>query len=136
MTTPKQFLESFFQEKASVYAGANVHLAPVYAKYFGEPLSQRTRDFMLGHKPEPEIEEVKQSADLATAISRQHFGTADIRTRYHLKAEGETWKIIQIDRACFWCKGAGRFQGASCQQCGGEGWHDTSKKLSGRLTNA
>ncbi|MEI9866679.1 MAG: hypothetical protein WDN00_19425 [Limisphaerales bacterium] len=127
MTTPKQFLESFFHEKASIYAAANVHLAPVYARYFGEPLSQRAGDFMLGHKPEPEIEDVKQSADSATAISRQHFRTADICTRYHLAAVGETWKIVRIDRECLWCRGTGGSEGAPCQKCGGEGWHDTLK---------
>jgi hypothetical protein len=128
MTTPKQFLESFFQEKASVYAGANVHLAPVYARYFGEPLSQRTSDFMLGHIPEPEIEDVKQSADSATAISRQHVRTADIRTRYHLTAVGETWKIVRIERECFWCHGTGQVEDSRCQRCAGEGWHDSSSK--------
>jgi hypothetical protein len=126
MITPKQFLESFFQEKASVYAAANVHLAPVYTRYFGEPLSQRASDFLLGHKSEPEIEDVKQSADSATATSRQHFRTADIRTRYHLIAVGETWKIVRIDRECFWCRGTGQSGDARCQKCAGEGWYDTA----------
>jgi hypothetical protein len=126
MITPKQFLESFFQEKASVYAAANVHLAPVYARYFGEPLSQRAHDFMLGNKPEPEIEEVKQTVVSATAISRQHFRTADIRTRYHLASFGETWKIVRTDRECFWCRGTGGSEEARCQKCDGEGWYDTS----------
>jgi len=128
MITPKQFLESFFQQQASVYAAANVHLAPVYARYFGGPLSQRVSDFMLGVKPEPEIEDVKQSANSATAISRQHFRTADIRTRYHLASFGETWKIVQVDRECFWCRGTGEAEGSRCQKCGGEGWYDTSKE--------
>jgi hypothetical protein len=47
MTTPQQFLESFFQEKVAIYNDANVRLLPVYAKYFGEPLSKRSRDFLL-----------------------------------------------------------------------------------------
>ena len=126
MTTPKQFLEAFFQEKATVYAAANVHLAPVYARYFGEPLSQRTSDFMLGHKPEPEIEEVRQSVDSVAAITRQHFRGAIIRTRYHLTAVGETWKIVRIDRECFWCYGTGRSGDSRCQKCAGEGWSDSS----------
>jgi hypothetical protein len=127
MITPKQFLEAFFQEKASIYANANMHLAPVYARYFGEPLSQRTSDFMLGHKPEPEIEEVKQSVDSATAISRQHFRNADMRTRYHHASFGETWKIVQVDRECFWCRGTGQTGSSWCQKCDGEGWNDTRK---------
>jgi hypothetical protein len=128
MATPKQFLESFLQEKASVYAQANVHLAPVYAKYFGEPLSQRSRDFLLGHKNEAVVEDVKQTADSATAIIRLHFKTADIRTRYHLAPFGETWKIVRIDRECFWCRGTGQAGSSQCQKCDGEGWNDTSRR--------
>lgn len=127
MTTPKQFLESFFQAKASVYAIANVHLSPIYARYFGAPLSERARDFMLGHKVEPEVEEVKQSADSATVISHQHFRTTDIRTRYQLASFGETWKIVQVERECLCCRGTGGSAGLRCQKCNGEGWYDTSK---------
>jgi hypothetical protein len=126
MITPKQFLESFFQEKASVYSAANLHLAPVYEKYFGEPLSRRTSGFMLGNK-ETEFDEVKQSADSATAITRQHFRTADLRTRYHLSSFGETWKIVGIDRECFMCRVTGQAGGSQCQMCAGEGWIDYGK---------
>jgi DnaJ-class molecular chaperone len=127
MVTPQQFLESFLQEKASVYAQANLHLAPVYAKYFGEPLSQRAQDFMLGHKIEVVVEDVKQAADSASAIIRDHFRTGDIRTRYHLASFGETWKIIRVDRECLRCRATGGSEGPRCPKCGGEGWYDTSK---------
>ena len=115
------------QEKASVYAEANVHLSPVYTRCFGEPLSQRARDFMLPDRMEEVIEDVKQSADSASVITRRHFKTADIRTRYHLASVGETWKIVRIDRECFWCRGTGGSESSRCQKCDGEGWYDTAK---------
>ena len=124
MTKPQQFLESFLREKASVYADANVRLSPVYAKYFGEPLSQRTRDFLLPDKVEDVIEEVKQSADSAIAITRRHLRTADIRTRYQLASVGETWKIVRIDRECFLCRGTGQSGSSRCPKCDGEGWRN------------
>jgi DnaJ-class molecular chaperone len=126
VTTPQQFLESFLQEKASVYADSNVHLSPLYTRYFGEPLSQRARDFMLPDKVEDVIEDVKQTAGSASAITRRHFRTADIRTRYHLVLVGKTWKIVRIDRERFRCHGTGQSGGSRCQKCDGEGWHDST----------
>jgi hypothetical protein len=126
MNTPQQFLETFLQAKASVYADANVHLSPVYAKFFGEPLSQRARDFMLPDRVEDVIEDVKQSAGSVRAITRRHFKTADISKRYHLAPDGKTWKIVRIDRECFWCHGTGQSGSSRCQKCDGEGWHDTT----------
>ena len=126
MTTPQQFLESFLQEKASVYADANVHLSPLYTRYFGEPLSRRAGDWMLPGKVEDVIEDVKQSVGSASAITRRHFRTADIRWRYLLASVGETWKIVRIDRECFLCRGTGQSVGSRCQECAGEGWHDST----------
>ena len=115
------------QEKALIYAQANVHLAPVYTKYFGEPLSQRTHDFLLGPKMGAVVEDVKQTANYASAVIRQHFKTSDLRTRYQLAPFGETWKIVRIDRECFYCRGTGQVESSRCQECDGEGWIDTAK---------
>ena|SRR5947209_4272778 len=124
MTTPQQFVESFLQEKAAAHAGANVRLVPVYAKYFGEPLSKHAREFLLRDKVETAFEDVKQSGGLATAITREHFRSGDIRTRYHLAAVGESWKISRIDRECFLCHGTGKLGEMVCRKCGGARWYD------------
>jgi len=127
MITPQQFLENFLQDKAVVYAEANVHLAPVYAKYFGDPLSKRIHNFLLADRVRAVVEDVKQSADSATAIKREGWEKADIRTRYHLATVGESWKIIRIDRQCIQCLVSGHSQ--ECQNCGGEGWYDSGKNV-------
>jgi len=127
MSTPQQFLEAFFQERATAYAEANVCLAPIYNKYFGDPLSKHARDFLLRDRVEAVFEDVKQSAESARANTREHFRACDIRTRYHLAAAGERWKIIRIDRECFLCHGTGRSQMMVCQKCEGEGWYDSRK---------
>jgi hypothetical protein len=127
METPQQFLESFLLEKTAAYAKANAYLLPVYAKYFGEPLSRHARDFMPRDKVQAVVEDVKQSADSATAITRQHLKKADIRTRYHLATIGDIWKIVRIDRECFLCRGTGQSGSFRCQTCGGEGWCDPRK---------
>jgi hypothetical protein len=122
MTTPQQFLEAFLQEKSSVYAEANVRLEPVYAKYFDEQLSQHADSFLL--RDRQVVDEVKQFMASATVITRAHFRTADIRTRYHLSAVGESWKIVRIDRECFICCGTGLSGTTACKRCAGEGWFD------------
>lgn len=127
MSTPQQFLQSFLQTKAAVYAEANVRLVPLYTKYFGDRLSNYARDFLLRDKVEAAFEEVKQSGDSAIIITREHFASDDIRTRYHLAAVGESWKIIRIDRECFLCHGTGRSQTMICRKCEGEGWYDSRK---------
>lgn len=126
MITPKQFLEAFLNAKVTVYAEANEHLAPVYARYFGEPLSKRLDDFLLPRVVGEVVEDVKQSDNSAIAITRQPVSSTELRRRYHLVAEGESWKIVRFDRECFICRHNGK--SPTCQRCGGEGWCDTADK--------
>jgi hypothetical protein len=101
MTTPQQFIEAFLQKKASIYSDANARLEPVYAQFFGEPLLRQVDSFLLRDKQL--VDQVKQSAGSATVITRAHFKTADLLTRYHLSAVGESWKIVRLDHQCFIC---------------------------------
>jgi hypothetical protein len=77
MNTPQQFIEAFLQEKTTIYSEANVQLEPVYRKYFGERLLQRSDDFLL--RDRQVVHEVAQSSASATVITYAHFKTADLR---------------------------------------------------------
>ena len=127
MTTPQQFLEWFLQEKTAAWAEARPHLKAVYKKYFGEPLSQHAEYFMPKETVRAVVEDVKQSDGIASAVTRERFRTGDLRTRYRLAASGENWRTIGIDRECFMCRGTGQSNGARCQQCNGEGWHEPTR---------
>jgi hypothetical protein len=129
MNTPKEFLESFLQEKTAAWAVARPLLGAVHSKYFGEPLSRHAERYMPREAVRAEVEEVRQSNGTASAVTREHFSTADIRTRYRLAAVGGSWKIIGIDRECFFCRGTGQTCGSRCEKCDGEGWHDGSTKV-------
>jgi hypothetical protein len=133
MTTPQQFLESFFREKVTIYNDANVRLLPVYAKYFGEPLSKHSSDFLLLDRMREVIDKVKESASSAviiTSIQSERLASATtIRTRYHLAAIDGDWKITRIDRECLYCRVTGQSGQTPCQHCGGEGWIDQRKDV-------
>jgi len=122
MTTPESFLELFLQEKTAAWAEARPHLTTVYTKYFGEPLLNHAEQFMPRDAVRAGVEDVRRSGGIATAVTREHFKSADIRTRYRLAAAGESWKIVGIDHECFLCRGTGQSNGSRCQKCGGEGW--------------
>ncbi len=124
MTTPRQFIESFLQEKTAAWAEARPHLSAVHSKYFGEPLSQHAQYFMPPDKVRTVIEDVKQSDAVASAVAREHLRTGDIRKRYRLAASGASWKIIGLDQECFVCRGTGESGGSRCRKCNGEGWYD------------
>ena len=124
MTTPQKFLESFLQEKTAAWAVARPHLAGVHAKYFGEPLSRHSENFMPVERVRAVVEDVRQSDGMASAITREHVRRADIRARYRLAAVGESWKIVGIDHECFLCRGTGQSDGSRCQKCNGEGWYE------------
>ena len=134
MTTPQQFLESFLQEKTAAWAEARPRLMTVYAKYFGEPLSQHADWFMPRDAVREVVEDVRQSNGVATAVAREYFKTSDMRTRYRLAAVSESWKIIGIDRECSFCRGTGQSSFTRCQHCDGEGWHDTFNHSPQRTT--
>jgi len=130
MSNPQQFLESFFREKLAIYADANVRLVPVFARYFGEPLSERARDFLLLDRMREVIDDVAESAGSAlviTSIQSERLVGTSIRARYHLAATGENWKITRVDRECIHCRGTGQSGQVPCQHCGGEGWYDGRK---------
>lgn len=129
MTAPRQFLESFLQEKTTAWAQARPHLTVVHDNYFGEPLSQHAEQFMPSATLRAVVEDVRQSDDTASAITREHYATADIRRRYRLKASGENWRIIGIDRECYFCGGTGQSGCSRCQRCNGEGWRDSTTKV-------
>ena len=127
MSTPQKFLESFFREKLAIYADANIRLMPIYAQYFGEPLSERAGDFLLLNRLREVIDDVQESAGstvIITSIKSQRLESAALRMRYHLAAVGEEWKITRIDRECIWCRGTDHSRQMACEHCGGEGWID------------
>src|SRR5262245_16925267 len=127
MTTPQQFIESFLRDKAAAYSDTRMRLAPVYAKYFGEPLSAHTEHFMPRDTVRAVVEDVRQSDGTASAVTRERVRRAEMRTRYRLAAVGENWKIVGIDRECFFCRGSGRSGGSQCQKCDGEGWYEPDR---------
>jgi hypothetical protein len=129
MITPRQFLECFLQDKATAWAEARRPLRGVYHRYFGVPLSQHTEHFMPRATAEAEVEDVRQADGRASAVTREHFVTADIRTRYRLVASGASWRIIGIDRECFICRGKGESVGFRCQKCHGERWYDCTTNV-------
>jgi len=129
MTTPREFLESFLQEKAAAWAEARPHLSAVHNRFFGEPLSQHAEHFMPPDRVRTVIEDVKQSDAIASAIARDHLRTGDIRRRYRLVVSGGSWKIIGLDQECFVCRGTGESGGSRCRRCNGEGWYDIFSNL-------
>lgn len=120
MTTPEQFIEAFLQKKASIYSEANTRLEPVYAEFFVTALLGHVGSFLL--RDHQVVDQATQAAESATVITRAHFKTTDLLTRYQLSAIGESWKIVKIDHQCFICHGTGQFAAAPCKRCGGEGW--------------
>jgi hypothetical protein len=125
--SPQQFLECFLQEKTAAWAEARPRLKTVYAKYFGQPLSQHEERFMPRDEVRAVIEDVKQSNGIASVVAREHFKNANLRTRYRLAASGERWKIVGIDHECFLCRGTGQSGHSKCQKCGGEGWYEPDR---------
>jgi hypothetical protein len=128
MTTPQQFLESCLVERTAAFAEARVHLATVFAKYFGEPLLGHADFFMPRDTVRAVLEDVTQSGGVASGVTRERVRSADIRTRYRLAAIGESWKIVGIDRECFLCRGSGQSSdGSRCLKCDGEGYYEPDR---------
>src|SRR5437867_9508356 len=99
MSTPRQFVESFLQEKAAAYAETNVRLSSVHSKYFGNPLLQHAGSFLIRDPSQAVIEEVTQSGRSVVIVTREPAPRDTIlRYRYHLSADGEDWKIVRIDQ--------------------------------------
>jgi hypothetical protein len=127
MTTPKEFIESYLQERSAAAMESRPFLKAVYAKYFGEPLSQHAEYFMPSDTVREVVVDVKQPDGVATVIVSTGLRHSDYRTRYRLVVSGESWKIISIAPECFMCRGTGKSNGAQCEHCDGEGWREPKR---------
>lgn len=124
MSAPQEFIEAFLREKSAVYAETNTRLEAIHTKYFDAPLLKEAATFLMRDPTKAIVEEVKHGGASATVITRETAprGTV-LRQRYRLVAEGRGWKLADIDRECFFCRGTGRAEGIVCPKCNGEGWH-------------
>jgi hypothetical protein len=128
MTPPEALLESFLREKAEIFAEADVRLAPLHTKYFGQPLLAHAGDFLLRDTSQAIFEDVAVSGTSATITTRERIKSADLRMRYHFANGEDAWKIVRIDRECFYCHRTGQHSDAQCPVCRGEGWYDPRRK--------
>ena len=124
MVTPQQVVESFLQEKAKAQGEARAYLKQVLPNYFDNTLLQYAERFLPKDTVEAVVEHVKQTHGRATAVTLQRLKSLDLRARYRLAAEGESWKIVGIDRMCVRCHGTGQFRDVKCERCNGEGFRD------------
>jgi hypothetical protein len=93
LITPQQFLESFLQEKAAAYSETNTRLRPVYAKYFGEPLSKNANEFLMRDPAQAAFDDVKLLADSAIVITRE---PAPLNTTC---AHGTVWqRLVRVGK--------------------------------------
>ena len=123
MITARMFLESFLREKAMAYSQANGTLSSVYAKYFGKPLSEHTGAFLLRDPLEAVIDELTESNGSTVVVTREPARRdAVLKIRYCLTADGESWRITGLDRACLLCTGNGRLGDGACPRCHGKCW--------------
>ena len=129
MATPKQFLESFLQEKTAAWAVARPHLSAVHAKFFGEPLSRHSEHFMPPERVRAVVEDVRQSDGMTAVIIREHVRRADIRTRYRLAAVERAGRLSALITSAFYAeaqdspvthdvRSAMERDGMSSQRCG------------------
>lgn len=125
MSTPRQFLEVFLQEIAAAYAETNQRLSLIHERYFGNSLLHHADTFLMRDPSKAIIEDVKQADASAVVITREPAPRDTIlRQRYHLAADGESWRIVRMDRQCFLCGGTGQSEARVCPKCHGEGWYD------------
>src|SRR6266496_6243722 len=90
MKPVEQFMQEFFDDRAR--------------------FNQKYYDLFLGAAndgSEERLESAKAFGSFATAITRIDVGTHYSRLRYHLRPEGENWKIEKVNFQCGRCRGTG-----------------------------
>jgi len=130
MSSPRQFVENFYQGKAAAHAATRTLLQELYTKSFSGRLLEHSGHFLPSFRT-PEICEETEDLNGCTLV----FTKDDLRRgvvkreRFHLSPAGDTWKILRIDWDCTWCHNTGVFSGAPCDKCGGSGWRDPIHKF-------
>jgi hypothetical protein len=131
METVKEFMQSFFAERAAIDRAAEARGAPFVEKYYTTEYlaaSRRVHDkaHTYGKLIPSVILQVNISDSTATVITSEPSYETSERHIYKLRKATKGWQIDQRGDECYLCDGTGVFQGETCNKCDGKKWRYSS----------
>jgi hypothetical protein len=125
MQTAHEFMDCFLREQADWLQNQFRQGVPFHEKYYSQSFLDRYHQFHAFETQNPEaLVTLDVSGESAMAITKKTLSGSEQRYRYHLVLSGQSWRIRNVGWRCHLCQGTGRFGGAVCDSCNGEGWQD------------
>ena len=124
--TPTKFMAQYFQDRTDLIVQEIERRSPHRQKYFGSDCVWDSRRGTVESSQAEKILEVSESdGETLVVTSGTSQDSIAFPLRYHLRPNGESWLIFQVEFRCPGCHGTGKSaigDSGSCQFCGGRGW--------------
>ena len=125
MTPIEQFMAQYFRDRTELILAEIERRSPHRQKYFASDCRWDSRKGTIESSQSEQITSVSQAdGETLVVTTGKKQDTIFFPLRYHLRPNGETWLIYQVEFQCPGCHGTGiALQGSgACQICGGKGW--------------
>ena len=120
-------MAQYFQDRTHVIVAEIEFRSPHRQAYFAPDCRWDSRRGTVESSEAEKILNVSQDGEetLVDTTGRSH-NRVTFPLRYHLRPQGESWLIYQVEAQCPGCQGTGKLHGDAsgqeCHFCGGKGW--------------
>ncbi len=122
-----QFLREYFQARTDQIKAEIERRSPFRQKYFAaDCLYDSRRGIVESSQAENILDVSEVDGEVLVNTTGTSANKMAFPLRYHLRRNGESWLIHQIEFRCSACNGTGKSpyaeSGTACQFCDGKGW--------------
>jgi hypothetical protein len=131
MQTPEEFMREYLAAKVAEAAREVEAHQPFRRKFYTDDCFFDSRAKTVGMHQSEKVDSTSNSEKDVTVITHMTAPFAVERhLRYHLKPNGQTWLIENVDSECAMCSFRKSID-PNCPMCGGTSW--TDRKMRERL---
>jgi hypothetical protein len=128
MTSIEQFFAHYFLDRTKLIQEEIEFRLPHRQSYFAPDCRWDSRQGTVESSQAEQIVSVSQAdGETVVVTTGKHHKNTSFPLRYHLRPNGDSWLIHDVEFACPGCHGTGRAQHGDttdepCRFCGGKGW--------------
>lgn len=124
--TPHTFMAAYFKDRTALILSEMERRLPHRRAYFASDCRWDSRSGAVESSEAERILDVSEAdGGVLVVTTGSSANKIAFPLRYHLRRNGESWVIHQVETRCPCCSGSGKVQedGVDCPLCKGRGWN-------------
>ena len=125
MTTIEHFMSQYFRDRTELILAEIERRSPHRQKYFAADCRWDSRKGTVESSHSEQVVSVSEAdGETLVVTTGQKQDTIFFPLRYHLRPDGASWLIHQVEFQCPSCRGSGIavHSSGACVICSGKGW--------------